>query len=424
MKRWLWLLLFWPLGPAFSWGDVDHQLAYTVGALVASNDGGEDFALAAKILKENDALMQRAVLAPDNEPKAPLYPCLYHGHEAMLHVGFDGLAAHDSEYLAKAVGIRAVEKWQNKDYTGALFDLGCIMHAVQDAAFSGHCNFLHKEIWFKGKTIVHSAVEDWVKKQTTDSSGKLKPWEKLDAHGYNWVIDDGGVYLKQAWKDPSGRVHWDGGLESWIDVAAHLSYERMYYTATMDYTGCEFNGQIRQQLANSERCCAGLLVDFFRRVGVIPNPMVYYLRQGEIWRVRLGENNPERVERSDRLNLHSFWPQVSPNGKSMLCLGSYLRPGDGTHLNLNVGTNAWGWQLDRDEWPQLPKEICTAFYLNNYFVAMVDAAEKDNWQHLYLIQAVYGPSSGYDCYKNFSRQYGFDSPNGLWEHHLEVVKLP
>jgi hypothetical protein len=296
------------------------------------------------------------------------------------------------------------------------------MHVVQDAGFCGHSNFLNVPAW-RG----HSAFENWVRDQT--APGK-KPRSFEDLHTDAWVIETGGAYLKEPWRSEDGRQHWEGSLEAWVDVAAHLSYDLLTETITthdkavLDYDGCDFNGAARQQFVAAQRCGAGLLVDFFRRVGVIPEPQICYLREGDIWRVHFGDDNPQRLGPEESSSPDALWPTVSPDGKSKLFYkDSRLKEPGQSDLGITVGDHSWGWNLASNGWPSGPKSISRAFYLNNYFVALVDAAEGDNWQHLYLVPAVPGPDTWYDCPKGVI-QYYFDSPKDLWKHHIQTVFLP
>lgn len=420
-------LVFTLVTPGFSWDGIDHQLIYSLAVSLASNDGGTDFAKAKAILEKYEGTMKKAVIAPDVDYKLakpsiyspqiicqPIYPPLYHAHDAMMHVGFDGLVVDDSERRAVAYGQRAIQKWLKGDIEGALYDLGCIMHLLQDAAFCGHSN-----LGFFTHIGKHSAFEGWVLKQTTTDGKTPKSWEKLFEEG--WTINYGGVYLKEPWKDEAGREHWAGGLESWIDVAAHLAYRHATVSLTLDYTGCEFNGQARQQFVNAERVSAGLLVDFFRQVGVIRESLVYYRRGGEIWRVRLGAQNPEKVQ--GPIDAAAIWPKTSPDGKSFLGLFSVDTVDRVNDIYITVSHNTWNWEFDRLEWKSVPKKLGKAFYINNYFVALIDANEGDNWRHLYLIPAIPRPDNGYDCFKG-GVQYFFDGPEEMQRHQVEVVDLP
>lgn len=406
-------LVFVLVAPGFSWDGVDHQLIYSLAVSLASNDGGEDFAKAKAILEKYIETMKKGVIGPDVDYKLakpsvyssqiicqPIYPPLYHAHDAMMHVGFDGLTVDDSERRAIAYGQRAIQKWLKGDCEGSLYDLGCIMHLLQDASFCGHSN-----LGFFSHIGKHSAFENWVLKQTTTDGKTPKPLETLFEEG--WMINTGGIYLKQPWQDDQGREHWAGGLESWIDVAAHLSYNHLTYTLPLDYSGCEFGGQARQQFVSAQRVSAGLLVDFFRQVGVIPEPMIYYLRRGEVSRVRLGDNQPERLGSREKFNPDVIWPTTSPDGKSKLSWrDSQIKERGQSDFSVTVGKISCGWDAADGGWGFLPKRISRAFYLNNYFIAVADASEVNNWRHLWLVLAVPIPDNWWTC--KGANQYEFD----------------
>lgn len=415
------LLTFGLVAPSFAWDSLGHQILCPASVRLASNDGGQNFAAARAILEQYASLMNEAVIAPDTNAKLispPIWPPLFHGHEAMTHVGFDGLERHDSEVLVVAYFNRAREKWRAGDIPGALYDLGCGMHVVQDAAFCGHSNIL-----FFPHLGKHSAFENWVRDQTAPSK-KPKSFEQL--HNEAWLVETGGIYLRESWRDDQRKEHWLGGLESWIDVAAHLSYNCVTEAMALDYSSCEFNGQARQQFVAAQRCGAGLLVDFFRKVGVIEEPWIYYLRNGEVCRFRLGGDTPERLGPQDRLNPSDLWPTTSPDGKSRLRFGAVMITGYDESQALSIESPpcpVWSWQFDRLEWPSAPRRIGRAFYLNNFLVALTDAFEGDNWKRLYLIHGKPQPDVWYDC-PEAGVQYFFNTPDDLQLHHIQVVELP
>jgi hypothetical protein len=288
------------------------------------------------------------------------------------------------------------------------------MHVVHDAGYCGHSNLMA----FSHLTT-HSACEKWVRDETAPAK-KPKSFEQLFNEA--WLIEYGGVYLKESWRDGQGRSHWDGGLESWIDVVAHLSYNHYTYTfGGIEDKGSEFQGQMRQQFVDSQRCGAGLLVDFFRKVGVIEEPNVNYLRGKEVWRVHLGGNDPERVGPLLGLNLDDLWPTISPNGYSK---ASLYQKGDKSKVCVNVDQDQMctSWDFPDEDWPSAPKRVSRAFYPSSYFIALVDAAEGDNWRHLFLVPSVPKPNSWWTC--KGTNQYFFDSPDGIWEHQVQKVDLP
>lgn len=424
MKGWVLLLalslLIVPAVLGFGFDGVDHQLAYSRAVPIAFNDGGEDFAKAKAILEKNGETMKKAVIGPDVNPKLinpPIYPCVLHAHDAMSHVGFDGLSAHDSERLAAPYGKMAIEKWRGGDCEGALYDLGCVMHLVQDASFCGHSN-----LGFFTHISKHSAFEDWVKKQTTTADGKTpKSFETLFEEG--WTINTGGVYLKEPWRDDQGREHWAGGLESWIDVAAHMSYNHLTYTLPLDYSSCEFGGQARQQFVSAQRVSAGLLVDFFRQVGVIPEPSICYLRGGEVWRVRLGDDHPESLGREEKFNPSVIWPTVSPNGKSKLSWNdSQTKERGKDDFGVTTGWISCGWDYTSEGGPKLPERISRAFYLNNFFIAVASASESNDWRHLWLVPTVPIPDNWWTC--KGTNQYYFNGWKNLRKRFSQVIELP
>ncbi|MCX6811786.1 MAG: hypothetical protein NT039_03790 [Candidatus Berkelbacteria bacterium] len=413
------LLAFGLTAPSFALDGLNHQILWPASMLLASNDGGQDFAAARAILEQYAGLMNEAVIAPDTNAKLispPIWPSLFHGHEAMTHVGFGGLERNDSELLIEPYFRMACKKWGNGDIPGALYDLGCGMHIVHDASYCGHSNFLHAASW-KG----HSAFEDWVRDQT--APGK-KPRSFEDLHKDAWVIATGGAYLKESWRDDQGKEHWLGGLEAWVDVAAHLSYDRLQASMIKDHGNSDFQGAAHQQFVTAQRCGAGLLVDFFRRVGVIPEPTIYYPRGGEIWRVRLGDDNPQRLGPKESLCPADFWPVTSPDGKSRLSYGYGVEEtARDKRLGVQVGEMGWQWDFPHLDWASAPHELGRAFYVNNFFIAITDAAEGDNWRHLFLLPAVPVPDTQFVS-ADGQTVYPFYSLNDLWRHHIQRVDLP
>lgn len=412
------LLTFGFVVPSVAWDGLGHQILGPASAQLAANDGGPDFASAFAILKEHSGLMNEAVIAPDVNAKLinpPIFPPLFHGHEAFRHVGFDDMESHDSEYLISFYLKRAVEKWEAGDIPGALYDLGCALHILHDASYCGHSNFLHIASW-----EAHSSFENWVRDMTAPDK-KPKSFEEL--HHEAWVVESGGIYLKESWRDEAGKEHWAGGLESWIDVAAHYSY-RLLDSSSLKHDSCDFQGAAHQQFAASQRCGAGLLLDFFRCVGVVPQPVLYFKRDGAVWRFRLGDDSSQRLGLQGELCPADFWPTTSPSGKSRLFyLDSRTKQQGQSDFGVTVGDRNWGWDFTRTKWPSAPEKISQAFYVDNYAIALVDASEGDNWRHLFLVPAMPGPDVWYDCPKE-SMQYFFDGPDELWAHHIQKVDLP
>jgi hypothetical protein len=334
----------------------------------------------------------------------------------MSHVGFDLVAAHDSEYLARAYGESVLAKWSRDEREGALYDLGCIIHLMQDAGFCGHSRaslFLD----FKKTTT----FENYVKQETTPNK---KPKSQLQLKNEGWLINYGGCYLKEPWRDEQGRSHWAGGLEAWIDVAAHLAYEHSEILSE-SVDDCEYQGQARQQFVIAQKCGAGLLVDFFRQVGVIEDPWINYLRGREVWRVRLDNNSPERVGSIADLNSDNLWPITSPNGYSRLSLHQER---GGSQVDVTVNANAklnqtcTGWDFPDEDRPSAPKRVSRAFYPSNYFIALVDAAEGDDWRHLFLVPSVPSPNYWWTCERTI--QFFFDDWEDLRKHHCRTIELP
>jgi hypothetical protein len=422
------LLAFSLAAPGIAWEGLDHQILWPASAQLASNDGGQDFARAKAFLEQYAGLMDEAVVAPDNQPKLgkpslyhkilcpPLWPSVYHGHEAMVHVGFSGFPGDDSQVLVKPYFKMAYEKWKEGDIPGALYALGCGMHLVQDASFCGHSNFVHVSSW-----EMHSSFENWVCGETAPGR-KPKTFDEL--HEEAWVVKTGGVYLKEPWRDDQGKEHWGGDMEAWVDVAAHLSYDFLQSSSVKDHNDPDFQGAAHQQFVIAQRCGAGLLVDFFRKVGVIEEPWVYYLRGGEIWRVRLGSTSPERLGPEDRLCPDDFWPTTSPDGKSHLSYGYGVEvTAKDKLLNAQVGEAVWQWDFPHLNWTSAPKEMGRAFYLNNYFIAITDAAEGDEWKHVWLLPAEPVPDTQFVS-EDGQTAYPFYSLKDLWRHHIQRVDLP
>lgn len=376
--------------PRISWPltTLNHQMQYEVTVVVASNDGGDEFKPAKIALDKNKTTMMKAVIAPDVDQS--LWPPIkLHGHEAMLHYNFGGSATQGSQEVAGEYYARAVNKWRKGDMTGALFDLGCVLHLVQDASFCGHSNRL-----FFPHLGKHSAFEHWVEDQTAPNK-KPKSFGELWAEG--WAIKSGGLYLKSPWRDKQGKPHWEGSGEAWIDVAAHLSYNHAIYSMGLDYADCEFQGQARMQFVIAQRCGAGLLVDFFRRVGIIPGP--------ETMTAKLKQSN--------------LWPTTSPNGVSSLTL---RQNGGRNRIDVTANKSPIGWEFPSVDYPSFPQRIGRAFYLGNYFIGLTDAAEGGNWQHLYLLPAVPRCDSWWTCKE--VNQFFFDSPNDLEKYQFQVINLP
>ena len=371
-----------------SFTTLNHQMQYEVTVVVASNDGGDEFKPAKIALEKNKTTMLKAVIAPDvNQSLWP--PILLHAHEAMRHCNFAGSGSKGSQEVAGEYYARAVKKWGEGDMTGALFDLGCVLHLVQDAAFCGHSNRL-----FFSRLDKHSAFENWVEKQTAPNKHS-KSFEELWAQG--WVIKSGGMYLKSPWRDDQGKPHWEGSGETWIDVAAHMSYERVTYSMALDTDDCEFQGQARQQFVIAQQCGAGLLVDFFREVGLIPNL----------------ENMAAEARQS------GLYPTTSPNGVSRLLL---RQNEGGSYLEIAANKSPIAWEFPDKDWPSAPKRVSRAFYLDNYSVALVDASEGDDWRHLYLLPAVPRADNWWTCQETI--QFFFDTPDDLEKHQFQVVNLP
>lgn len=403
--------------PCFAWDGLGHQILCPASVMLASNDGGQDFARALAFLQQYAGLMNEAVIAPDVNAKLinpPIWPPLFHGHEAMLHVGFDGLEGHDSEILIAAYLRRACEKWRKGDVPGALYDVGCALHIVQDAGFCGHSNFLHATTW-EG----HTGFENWVRDQTAPNK-RPKSLETL--HDEAWVINTGGAYLKESWRDNQGKEHWEGGLEAWVDVAAHLSYDQLQSSMIKDHSSSDFQGAAHQQFVAAQRCGAGLLVDFFREVGVIEEPWIYYPKNGEIYRVRLGGNDPERLGPPDSLCPADFWPVTSPDGKSRLSYGYGVDvSARNKRLGVQVGEVGWQWDFPRLGWSSAPSELGRAFYLDNFLIAITDAVEGDNWKHIWLLPAEPKPDTQFVSADGTA--YPFYSLD-LWRHHIQMLDLP
>ncbi len=374
---------------SWAWTKLNHQMLYEISVELASNDGGDEFKGAKIVLEKNKTTMLKAVIAPDvNQTLWP--PIKLHGHEAMLHYNFGGSATRGSQEVAGEYYVRAVKKWGRGDMPGALFDFGCVMHLVQDPAFCGHSNTL----FFK-QLVKHSSFENWVEDQTAPNK-QPKSFEELWADG--WAIKSGGTYLKSPWRDDQGKPHWEGSGEAWVDVAGHLSYELAQCTLGLDYDECDFQGVARLQFVTAERCGAGLLVDFFRRVGLIPSLETM-------------------AAKSKELNLY---PAVSPNGVSRLL---FHQNEGGSYLEIHANKSPRSWEFPDHDCLSAPKRVGRTFYLGNYFVGLTDAAEGDNWKHLFLLPAVPEPDSWYNCPEdNPEMQYFFNSRE-LSKYHFQIVTL-
>lgn len=373
---------------SWAWTKLNHQMLYEISVKLASSDGGEEFKAAKIVLEKNKTTMLKAVIAPDVD-KTLWPPISLHAHEAMSHCNFAGSGSKGSQEVAGEYYARAVKKWGEGDMPGALFDLGCVMHLVQDPAFCGHSNRL-----FFSRLDKHSAFENWVEDQTAPNK-KSKSFEGLWADG--WAIKSGGLYLKSPWRDYQGKPHWEGSGEAWVDVAAHLSYNHVQYSMGLDYDDCEFQGQARQQFVIAQRCGAGLLVDFFRRVGIILGP--------EAMAAKLKQSN--------------LWPVTSPNGVSSLTL---RQNGDRSQIEIIANKSPVSFEFPDEDWSDLPKRISRAFYPGDYFIALIDAAEGGNWRHLYLLPAVPRCDSWWTCKE--VNQFFFDTPDDLEKHQFQVINLP
>ena len=382
------MLIFLPQ-MSWSWTTLNHQMLYEISAKLASNDGGDEFKAAKIVLDRNQGTMIKAVIAPDvNKKLWP--PILLHANEAMMHYNFLGPSSEGSQKVAGEYYTKAVKKWQEGDMGGALFDLGCVLHLVQDAGFSGHSNSLF--FTHLGK---HSAFENWVERETAPKKHP-KSFEELWADG--WVIKSGGAYLKSSWRDDQRRPHWEGNGEAWIDVAAHLSYELAQCSMGLDYDGCDFQGVARMQFVSAERCGAGLLVDFFRRVGVMPDLKTLALEARQ----------------------SGLYPVTSANGVSRLLL---RQNGGGSYLEIHANKTPRPWEFPDNNCLSAPRRVGRAFYLNNYFVGLTDAAEGDDWSYLFLLPAVPEPDSWYSCPEDNPEMHFFFNSRELSKYHFQVVTL-
>jgi hypothetical protein len=408
--------------PGLTWGDKGHKQGYGLGRKLAARDLGPDFVEADKILDEHDAEMQKAILAPDSGPLKlnPKTPSTTHGWEPWLHCGFLGTGSTGGMTLGSVFGERAVSEWLAGRIKEALFDLGCLIHFVEDACFCGHSHCVEPKLLL----TTHLQFEAWADVQVGTRSYD-------DLHRNSWAIEHGGIYLRQGWKDANGIEHWPSDLGGWVDVASHLGYDRLDSIKGLDYSHGTFQAGARYQFVQVQRTVAGVLVEFFKRVGVVPEPTVYFPKERdgrvEIWRTVLGTADAEPTNAvlpagdlgGLTINGVPIWPSVSPNGKVS------LRLEENSTLYVDTGIRKpFRWEFGRDSWPPAPTQIGRAWFLNDYEIALSDASEGNSWTRIVVIQVWNEPDIDFKLPDNPLVSLPLGTLDEYHHNHIEEVRLP
>jgi len=392
-----------------------------------ANDLGNDFDKALELLEREDVKRRlfEGSVAPDVEPELKIPPTL-HCWEAWLHCGFLGSRSRGSLDVMRDLKVKAREFWENGDEAEACYYLGCMLHMVQDAAFCYHSNTEVFEPW---DLPAHSEIEGWVDKQVR---GK----DSATLFRESWAIRHGGLYLKEPWADKEGRVHWQDGLEGWVDVVAHLGYDRLSDVENLDFESLDLHASMHYMFVQAQRAGAGLLLNFLEEVGLVDRPILYYPRpKGNdviVFSYRLGEAEAKRLLTlpSDEFNWQlehdgvPIWPQETPNGRAGVRV-----EGDGSvlyrdFLGENDVWNNYQNHLGRG-FPGEEKMIRRAGYawcVNNYLVALTDKDEERDCRHIILIPAIVVPDRSYH-YPD-GRYLPFSSPDRYTYYELQQVLLP
>lgn len=422
-------MLFLPT-ECFSWtADSCHlKLTSLTVELVASELGG-DFDRAREFLGREDVKKKlfEGSIAPDIKPELEIPPTL-HCWEAKEHCGFLGPRSRGSLDVVRDLKEKARESWENGDEAGACYYLGCMLHLVQDAAFCYHSN---GEVFGPWDLPAHSEIEHWVDEQ-------IRGKDSVTLYREAWAIRHGGLYLKQGWADEQGQVHWPGGLEGWVDVAAHLGYDRLPSVRGLDYESLDLHASAYYMFVQAQRAGAGLLLDFLQEVGLVDKPLLCYPRREGggvvVYSYRLGEEQAERLtfvsedEFSWQMEYQGklLWPQELPDGRHHVYLGT---AGDGSVLYRRFREGQTYWHttqnhLDR-AFPyesEMIRHASHVWYPCSYLVALADRDEGLDCRHIVLLPAIPTPDRSY--HYPSGRFLPFSSPDEYTHHEFQRVLLP
>lgn len=343
----LFLVVFFAFGlvvPSLAWDGATHQRLYELALELISNDVGSDFDSARSLLDHYHLKMLEAVIAPDTQQLTlvPPTPNILHGWDAWGHCGFGGPRTPGAYDLGQIFAGRAVDLWRQGRTEEAFFNLGCLIHLVQDCSWAGHSNTLNPKLLIR----VHSSFEGWVNEKV--KSGAVDGEER----GL-WRIEYGGLYVRRSFVK-EGKTHWPDGLAGWVDVAAHLSYDWAEESSLKDRNSTEFLQAATYQFVQAQRTVAGLLLEYFRLIGVVPQP------------------------RFSSVDLSS----TSPDGKSQVWLE------DG-RLAIKRGVTTWYGQPENG-WPLVPQRIQKAWFVSN--VEIVLEGEEDD--HRVVVPGMPEPNRG------------------------------
>lgn len=457
------VLLFSSCG--YCWVTENHQQQFDPLAkgLIIRDCATDDYRQAIQILElpGNDREIKHGLAAADNEPfrHLPNTPSSVHGWDPFRHCGFAGEYFPQGSYnVGKKIESKIFEHWGEGRYESAFFELGRLMHFVQDAAFSGHSHVMDPR-----NAEMHHGFETWVRDQTIGKSfEELRDGDRINPRTSSWAADYGGIYCYIHYFDEGGKEHWFEDLAGWIDVAAHLSYGQFDNSCLLDEESVDFHGATRRQFLLAQQVTAGLLVDFFKRVGVIEEPTLYFPREIEgrieIWKIRAGESqavrtntphpppqpvddwgevflrmmkeengNRERAlkRQNEEIPRHlalvkeqrehdggGIWPPTSPNGKWWVGLRSEVEtPG-----------HAWASRGEVVIKESFLPHAGRIWFVDNQTIALARKDEGNNWTRIYLVPARWEPTVFFVWENSIHISYAL--PKEYRQHLIRRVSLP
>lgn len=385
MKRlaFLVVLLFSLPVVAFAYGDSGHTLIYEYGRELVASDVGPDFDTAQEWLERCDPVMRKAVLAPDNDwwKLFPQTPNNVHGWDAWLHRGYPVVPGSPGAYdFGLVFGNNAIDLWNQGRSVDALPNLGNLIHFVEDCSFCGHSHTVDPVMLIS----THRKFENWMEAKLDKGQDR----SQLEKDG--WVIEFGGLYVRRSF-ERDGKTHLPDDLAGWVDMAAHLSYEAAEDTSKATLSE-EFQRAARYQFIQGQRVVAGLLLDFFRRVGIVKKPIIYFLRGDRVWQT---DFTGKAVETGLNVNDPALWPTVSPDGKSTVGLDPNQR------LRITRGHATWYGQPENG-WPLMPAKVGKAWFVSNVEIALIGDDEGPNWKRVVIVPAMPEPNRVHTPGNSFS----------------------